>query len=208
MSNGTQTPEEILDGLAAGVRFFVDQEIPSLSAWNQNPTVQQQSLQDIGGFFTDVWTTLNALTAPTGEWVPWGLPPTYVSPTTFTVSGDQRGIVPPGTRLRLHLGVPTTIVAVAAVAYASAGDTTTVTIDQPVLTTALQSVDYGFVRTSVPKIGQADFQSAAVTTAAINPGAVTNDKITGPIDYAKLSGTPPVLWTLTGSDLTPSDLTT
>jgi len=204
MSNGTQTPEEILDGLAGQVRFFVDQEIPNVAAWNENPTVIQTALGDIGDFFTDVYGQLGSVTGAAAEWIPWPSV-AYVSPTQFTVGGDQRATIPVGTRVRVHLGLQLGIAAVTTVAYDGVSQLTTITIDQSMLTVALAGVDYGFVRTSVPKIGPNDLQILAVNTVNIVDGAVTNQKIGGLIDQSKIGNAP---WTLTAGELLPTDATT
>lgn len=102
-------------------------------------------------FSDPVWTEDNisgindfGTSAITGQWVPSGLTPTYVSATSFTVTGDQRAIFSNGTALQIVDSGGTKI---GYVKTATFGVVTTVTLDQnsAALANPISSVAYGVV---------------------------------------------------------------
>lgn len=68
---------------------------------------------------------------------------TYVSATSFTVSGDRTGYLMPTCRIQATMGVDGVVEgSVASVTYNSGPDTTTVVINESVLTSNLATIKY------------------------------------------------------------------
>lgn len=79
-----------------------------------------------------------------------GIAASYVSATSFTLVGDQTGIVEPGRRLRLDCGVDG--YKLCTVVSAVFGDVTTVVISGQEITSNLSEFQYGVVSpSSLPK---------------------------------------------------------
>lgn len=89
------------------------------------------------------------------EWTATGLTPTYVSATSFTLSGNQTSIITANLRLKSTNTGGTIYSTVTAVSYSAGTGLTTVTVvnDSGSLDSGLSAVSYGFlnsVHTSMP----------------------------------------------------------
>lgn len=201
--------ESDLDALADDVRPFVDQEIPTVGQWNENPTVLEDALHLIGDFFTLVDAAHAALLAkfnadhdpttgenPTpNEWVPYGVAPSFVHASSFSLSLDRQADFRVGDRIRIHQGIggnTLLIVAVTGVAYSSQSQLTSVTVraaanDAP-LTNPIASVDLALIRDSARRVGGFDLVDGAInearqiaddliTLAKLADGCIDRDKI-------------------------------
>jgi len=185
------TTEDDLDYFADRVRFFVDQEIPTVTSWNVDPHVLQDSLRRVGDGFTSVeqdvaalQTTVDGITlpdgslAPIGEWVTDPGTPTYIDSSTFSLVGDQTANYRAGSRIRATLAPPTTTVAAASTVFYNGGtNQTVITLLTPSLTPALSKVEMSIVRQSTPMARTQDIMDLAVTTAKLADLAVQTAKI-------------------------------
>lgn len=82
------------------------------------------------------------------NWVAFGGTPTYVSTTTFTVSGDQRGIFLSSRRLKTTNTGGTVYSTVVTTTYATGQTTVTVSNDYgEALDSGLSAISYGFIET-------------------------------------------------------------
>lgn len=104
-----------------------------------------------GGTFDQV-SGINDTTITLDEWIALGLTPTYVSATSFTVTGDQTTILNPGRRVRSSNTGGTIYSTIVSSTY---GTFTTVTVvnDTGSLDSGLASVSYGIqssANTSMP----------------------------------------------------------
>lgn len=185
------TTEDDIDYFADRVRFFVDQEIPTVTSWNVDPHVLQDSLRRVGDGFTSVESDVAALEAivhgitlpdgslaPTSEWVADPGTPTYISATAFSLVADQTANYRAGSRIRATLVPPTTTIAtVQSVLYNAGTNQTVITLLTPVLTTALTKIETSIVKQSSPAARTEDILDLAVTTPKIGDLQVTTGKI-------------------------------
>jgi hypothetical protein len=122
-----ETPNEVW--LAAGVSYkFVLKDSSGTTIWT-----------------VDNVTGVNDVTSQLGaEWVASGLTPTYVSATSFTLSGDQRTAFHVGRRLKSTNSGGTVYSTITAVAF-GASTTVTVANDSGTLDAGLSAVSYGVI---------------------------------------------------------------
>jgi len=88
------------------------------------------------------------------EWTPSGLTPTFVSGTSFTVTGDQTAVLTPGRRLKTT-NTSGTIYSTISSSVFGAVTTVTVTNDSGTLDAGLSTISYGLINpknTSLPLI--------------------------------------------------------
>lgn len=145
-------------------------------------------LKDSSG--VTVWTIdslsgINDVAAQTGnEWIASGLTPTFVSATSFTVTGDQTTTLQVGRRLKTTNTSGTVYSTITASAF-SAVTTVTVANDTSTLDSGLSAVSYSLVSATNPAIS-ADMvarKGTAVTSA-------TTTNIWGIVgDYVHVTGT-------------------
>jgi len=123
--------------------------------------------------------------AAQSEWVSSGLTPTYVSSSSFSLSGDQTTEFHVGRRLKITDGAGTDYAAISKSAF-SAG-VTTVTIDATTLTTPVSAVSLGInsaVNPSDPLASAAiispcaltAFENLAIATTSVTAATITADK--------------------------------
>jgi hypothetical protein len=152
---------------------------PANEIWLTGGASYKVLLKDSSGATTwtvDNLTGVNDVTAQLGnEWVASGLTATYVSATSFTVTGDQRTTLHVGRRLKTTNTAGTVYSTITASAF---GAVTTVTVvnDSGTLDSGLSSVSYGVLanaNTSLPSFqakGDIVSQSAAGTLARLAVG--------------------------------------
>ena len=99
----------------------------------------RQAMADVRAWYEDV------------EWRDWGHTPSYVSATSFTVTGDQTAVYLVGRRIRMT-DATTLYGTIASVAYATV-TTVTVTMDSGSMSASLSAVSIGFspAQNSIPR---------------------------------------------------------
>lgn len=165
--------ESDLNAKADLVRAFVDQETPTVTQWNTNPTVLEDSLRMVGADFTDTDDAHDDLlgrfnlehdstgkhSAPS-EWVRLsGSNPTplFIDASQFQLVGNWTNTFAVADRVRAQLATSVFVIAaVKTIAFASGPNRTTITLDAPVLTSALSTMDTALERHSQPKVEPVD----------------------------------------------------
>lgn len=185
------TKESELDALAAAVRDFIDQEVPTATQWNVNPDVLRQSLTKLGDFMTAIETAHAALQAlfeanhdpgtganpVPGEWVVDTATPTFLNASQLSLPGDRRADYVIGHRIRCLLSGSPVVVALTNVTYNGGSNVTTLQTESAVLTSGLTQVSYGLVRSSVPKVQGSDILAATIAGSRLIDLTVEGGKI-------------------------------
>lgn len=161
---------------------------PANEIWLSAGVSYKLVLKDSGG--STIWTVdnitgVNDVTAQVGqEWVASSLTPTFVSTTSFTLTGDQRTTFHVGRRLKTTNSGGTIYSTITAVAF---GAVTTVTVanDSGVLDSGLSAVSYGVVSSTNTSISPDMVHRKGTAVAS----AATTDiwSIVG--DYVHVTGT-------------------
>lgn len=146
--------------LAAGVAYkFVVKDSNGVTLW---------TLDGISG--------VNDASVSVSEWVDSGFVPTYIGATSFSVPGDQTGILQVGRRLKTVNTSGVIYSGISASVFGSGVTTVTVLNDSGTLDAGLSALAYGLIsadNTSFP----------FATFAAANTVAVSNDDATNSTHY-------------------------
>lgn len=93
----------------------------------------------------------SASVAPNTEWIASGLVPSYISASSFSVTGDQRAKFPVGQRVKYVVTAGTAYGTVLSVAFAAV-TTVTIQADSTGLDTGLSAVSYGLFNAANPSV--------------------------------------------------------
>lgn len=166
-----ETPNEVW--LAAGVSYkFILKDSAGSTVW---------TVDNVSG--------VNDVTAQLGsEWVASALTPTFVSTTSFTLTGDQRTTFHVGRRLKTTNSGGTIYSTVTAVSFASS-TTVTVANDSGTLDSGLSAVSYGVVSANNPSVSPDTVHrkgTAVASAATLDIWSIAGDYVhvtgsTGPI---------------------------
>jgi hypothetical protein len=165
---------------------------PANEIWLTGGASYKAVLKDSSG--STVWTVdnlagINDVTAQAGnEWVAPGLSPTYISATSFSLTGDQRTIFHVGRRLKTTNSGGTIYSTITAVAFTSL-TTVTVANDSGSLDSGLSAVSYGLASADNPSISPAVIYrkgTAVASAASVDIWSISGDYVhvtgnTGPI---------------------------
>lgn len=111
---------------------------------------------------------LETQTVSTAEWIP-GPTPTYVSSTSFTLTGDQRGTFHVGRRLKLTTGAGALYAVITNSAF-GAVTTVSIALDAGTLDASLSAVQYSFL--SAANSAWPSGRSSGLTTVFSGPVTV------------------------------------
>jgi hypothetical protein len=154
--------------------------------WFTADTTYKAVLKTSAG--VEIWSSdnlsgINDTSAVQDEWI-GGTTPTYISATSFSVTGDQSSTYHVGRRLKSTNTAGTIYSTITAVAYVSV-TTVTVVNDSGSLDSGLSAVSYGLLSANFPALSpEAIFKKASAVAAA----ATTNIWATAG-DYLHLTGT-------------------
>lgn len=142
--------------LAAGVAYkFVVKDSSGVSLW---------TIDGISG--------VNDASVSVSEWVDSGFVPTYISATSFSVPGDQTGILQVGRRLKTVNTSGVIYSGISASVFGSGVTTVTVLNDSGTLDAGLSSLAYGLISADNTSFPFATF--AAASTIAVSNDDATN----------------------------------
>ena len=160
---------------------------PSSEIWLQGGSTYKFVLCDSNNNQLGVWDNVAGMNdanyAGFSEWVAYGSAPSYVSATSFSVSGNQTGLLTVGRRVQYFLLGATAYGTISAVSYNSGTGNTTVSItpDSTNLNNTLYAFSYGFmssVNTSLP----------ITTTTVVTPAAIQSQTFTAVASSGGSSG--------------------
>ena len=165
--------------------------------WLQGGSTYKFVLKDSVGNTLGTWDNVSGLNdanyAGFSEWITYGSAPTYISTTSFTVSGNQTALLTTGRRLQYFLLSGTYYGTISTSIYNSGPGNTTVNItpDSTNLNNTLYSFGYGFmssVNTSLPLT-----TTSVVTPASLQVQAYTSAISTGGTNVYAATPSPSLL---------------
>jgi len=125
---------------------------PTNEIWFIEGATYKAELQTAAG--VTIWTVDNITaindTSSVSEWKASGLTPTFVSATSFTLSGDQTSAFHVGRRLKSTNTAGTVYSTISASSFAASTTTVTVVNDSGVLDSGLSAVSYSLLSASNP----------------------------------------------------------
>jgi hypothetical protein len=141
--------------------------LPASPIWMLGGVALKFVIQDSTGVTLrtiDNVSGINDVASITGtEWIAYGLPPTYISVSSFSIAGDQTTVFQPKRRI-LTVNTAGTIYASIVTSVYSAGITTiTATTDSGVFDAGISSVSYGLLSATNPSVPSSYAKSGANT---------------------------------------------
>jgi hypothetical protein len=148
------------------------------------------------------WTrdNISGVNDPTGftEWVPSGLVPTFVSTTSFTLTGDQTAVFTPGRRIKTT-NTGGTVYSTIGTSVFGAVTTITVINDSGVLDVGLSTVSYGIISSINQSYSGPLFYNVIRDPSAVNSTSFIDTPVrvlinrglglTGPVASLTIGGT-------------------
>jgi hypothetical protein len=144
--------------------------------WLQGGSTYKFVLTDSSGNVLGTWDNIGGVNdasyAGFSEWVTYGVTPTYISTTSFSVAGNQTGIFQVGRRVQASVSGGSVYGSVYSSSFGSGITTVVLTMDSTNLDSSLFSVAYGFMsatNTSLPVSIYAPINSPTFTGTPTAP---------------------------------------
>lgn len=129
---------------------------PANEIWLEGGTNNYKfSLTDSNDVLLGTWDNITGIAASNAlqsEWVPSGLTPTYISPNSFSVQGNQSTIFSAYRRLQIFLGSGAAYGSVVSTTFALGVTTVVTAMDSTPIDATISAVSYGFVSSTNPSL--------------------------------------------------------